>query len=113
MKHSKRRMRIKWRIAVVRESIHHTRTPGVASKEPIDTGLFQCQEAFITTQFSVEVTLNGKRSRQVIGAPYKRHTTIEGILVCFFPYPLDSFPVIGNERRPIILIAHLSQFVVP
>src|SRR5687767_7078989 len=106
------RMRINRSVTPRRQAIDHACAPRIASKKPIKVGLFQFIKSFITGKLLVPVTLNSKRSSEIIAAPYKRNSAIECVLFCLVPDFIDSFFIKSNNSIFPFKWKDFSKFVM-
>src|SRR5690606_2108452 len=105
-------MRISRRVPVGRKTVHHAGSPGIESEDPIETRLLKFDERFIAGELTVQIALNGKGCCQVVGAPYKRHAAIEGIVLCLVPHLFDSLTVKSDQEFAVVRICILREFIV-
>src|SRR6185312_10879511 len=83
-------------VAVRRQPIDHAGAPGIATKDPVEAGLFQRPVAVVPREPAVPVTLDDEAHRKVIAAPDERDIAIEGVGLCMLPDPFD--PVLASIK---------------
>src|SRR5882672_7350663 len=106
------RMRIGGGIAPGRQSIYHALSPGIAAEDPVEASLLQLQVGRISRELPVPVALDRKAYRKIIAAPDKGDGAIEGVMLCFFPYPFDAFFVETDHRIFSFILEEPGQFIM-
>src|ERR1700759_1222981 len=94
------------------QSEHHTGSPGIAAKYPVETGLFHLPVTVITTQAPVPVTLDCKADGQIIAAPDIWYSPVKCIGFCFLPNFIDALFVKSYQSIPAASFHFFCQLVM-
>src|SRR5262245_15589064 len=87
--------------AVPGDFSEHRKAPRIAAGQPITFSGRQRAISLIASHPLIENTLRGKRRREVVRTPVKRHTHTIGILPSALHTMLDRVAVICREFLPL------------